>query len=351
MKPTWQKLRDNPELMKSYLAREKVIDAIRAYFKSSGFLEVETPLMVKMPGMEPYLEVFESELLDAPGDKHRTFLITSPEYAMKKLLVVGLPKIFQICKCFRNGEDLRSSTHNPEFTMIEWYRIESNYTDLMRDCEEMVCSIYDAVVGDRIDGKRVLKYQGQEVSVDGPWERISVAQAFEKYAGVNEDWLQNSEEMKRVAIEKGYSVDDDTTWEQVFHQIFLNEVEPHLGYGKPTILYDYPASMAALSRKKPGDDRYAERFEFYILGKELGNGFSELTDAVEQDDRLRAEWQERKDLGKKMYDVDEDFINALKVGMPEAAGIAVGIDRLIMLFANVSTIQETLWFPANESFF
>ncbi len=348
MKTNWQKLHDGQLKFETFLMREKVIDAIRSFFKSQEFHEVETPLMVHAPGMEPYLEVFETELLDAPGKKYRTFLTTSPEYGMKKLLVAGLPKIFQICKSFRNGEDLRSTTHNPEFTIMEWYRTNADYTDIMVDCEKMTEFIYDQVIGSPVNGKRILTYQGKEIDISGPWERLSIAESFAKYAGVLEKDLQDSEAMKKIGRTKGYEVTDSTTWEQVFNQIFLNVIEPHLGFNKPTILYDYPASMAALSRKKKDNPLYAERFEYYILGKEIGNAFSELNDAVEQEERLRAEWEERKSLGKKMYDLDEDFIAALKVGMPEAAGIAVGIDRIVMLFANAASIQETIWFPTNE---
>ncbi|MDQ3098760.1 MAG: EF-P lysine aminoacylase EpmA [bacterium] len=350
MKQNWKKLRDGQIQFESFLMREKVIDAIRAFFKKQDFHEVETPLMVKSPGMEPYLEVFETGLLDAGNSHYRAFLTTSPEYAMKKLLVAGIPKIFQICKSFRNGEDLRSSTHNPEFTIMEWYRINADYTTIMSDCEVMTEWIYDAVIGKSEKGGRILKYQGQEIDVSAPWERISVSEAFEKYAGVVETDLQDDIAMRNWGKKKGYAVSNSTTWEQMFNQIFLNDIEPHLGFNKPTILYDYPASMAALSRKKPDNPLYAERFEYYILGKELGNAFSELNDAQEQEDRLRAERVERESLGKNMYDVDEDFIDALKVGMPDAAGIAVGIDRMVMLFADVPTIQETIWFPANEMF-
>ncbi len=348
MKTNWQKLYDGQLKFDTFLMREKVIDAIRLFFKSLEFHEVETPLMVASPGMEPYLEVFETELLDAPGKKYRTFLTTSPEYGMKKLLVAGLPRIFQICKSFRNGEDLRSTSHNPEFTIMEWYRADADYTDIMLDCEKMTEFIYDQVIGGAACGKRVLTYQGKEIDISAPWERLSVAEAFNKYAGVSEKNLQDSVAMQKIGKDKGYEVNESTTWEQVFNQIFLNEIEPHLGFIKPTILYDYPASMAALSRKKKDNPLYAERFEYYILGKEIGNAFSELNDANEQEERLHAEWEERKSLGKKMYDLDEDFIAALKVGMPDAAGIAVGIDRIVMLFANAASIQETIWFPTSE---
>ena len=156
--------------------------------------------------------------------------------------------------------------------------------------------------------------------------------------------------MRPVLTARGYQLSEATTWEQGYHQIFLNEVEPHLGRSAPTILYEYPASMAALARRNADDPRYAERFEFYIAGIELGNAFSELTDADEQRVRLEAERAERAALEKTMYDIDADFIRALRVGMPPSAGIAVGVDRLVMLFAGVETIQETLWFPANELF-
>lgn len=382
---TWQKLRENPDLMKTYLMRETVIDAIRAFFKGQGFNEVETPLMVRAPGMEPYLEVFETELMDHDGAKHRAFLTTSPEYAMKKLLVAGLPKIFQICKSFRNGEDLRSSTHNPEFTILEWYRANASYFDIMADCEEMLRYIYDyrsshsepfqpkddtreeslttnvflerdpslasqsEAVQDDGQADRWLEYQGKRVNLSEPWERITVAESFEKFAGVDVETMLDEVKLKEVGKKKGYEV-EASTWEQVYNQIFLNEIEPHLGVDQPTILYEYPALQAALSRKKVEDPRFAERFEFYIFGKEIGNAFGELTDGDEQEKRLKMEYQERKSLGKKMYELDQDFIDALKVGMPEAGGIAVGVDRLVMLFANATTLQETMWFPAVEFF-
>ncbi len=350
MKKNWQKIRDGQLNIKPFLMREKVIGAIRDFFKSRDFHEVETPILVKVPGMEPYLEVFETELIDPSGSRSRAFLTTSPEYAMKKLLVAGLPKIFQICKSFRNGEDLRSLTHNPEFTILEWYRVNAAYTNIMRDCEEMMEYIYDRVISPAVDGKRILKYQNKEIDLSGPWEKLSVAEAFKKYANVDEENLQNDVSMREIGRKKGYNISDDTSWEQIFNQIFLNDIEPYLGFAKPTILYDYPASMAALSRKKKSDPAYAERFEYYIFGKELGNAFSELNDFAEQEERLRAERIEREELGKNIYDVDEDFIEALKTGMPEAAGIAVGIDRIVMLFADVLSIQESIWFPANEMF-
>lgn len=361
MQPQWWKIREGQLATDSYLMREAVVDAIRFFFKQRGFLEVETPLLVKAPGMEPYLEVFETELVGHDQTRQRAFLTTSPEYAMKKLLVAGLPRIFQICKSFRNGEDLMSSTHNPEFTILEWYRANTSYFEIMDDCENLLRYIFDyrahiqsggkiGVVAENVNEvPRILKYQGKELNLSLPWERITVAEAFLKYAQVGIDDLLDENSLRKIFFQKGY-LGEDASWEQMYNQIFLNEVEPFLGITTPTILYEYPTSQAALSRKKQDDQRFAERFEFYIFGKELGNAFGELTDAAEQEARLRAEYEERKLLGKKMYEIDWDFVNALKVGMPEAGGIAVGVDRLVMLFADVGAIQQTLWFPAQEVF-
>lgn len=350
MQKTWIKLRQNKELMDTYLMREKVIDAIRSYFKGKDFREVETPLLVKAPGMEPYLEIFETSLMNHNGELHRAFLTTSPEYAMKKLLVAGMPKIFQVCKAFRNGEDLRSTTHNPEFTILEWYETGVTYFDLMDECEELLRYMYDFVGGNVLNqSERWLEYQGNKMNLSLPWERISVAEAFKKYCDIGIDELLDESALLEVARNKGYDV-AGANWEQVYNQIFLNEIEPHFGWERPTILYEYPASQAALSRKKKEDPRFAERFEFYIFGKEIGNAFGELNDASEQESRLKLEYEERKLLGKTMYEIDVDFIDALKVGMPDSSGIAVGVDRLVMLFANAKTVQETLWFPAKELF-
>jgi len=350
MEPTWLRLRAAPEQQRAYLLRSRVIKAIRAFFDAQAFEEVETPLLVAAPGMEPYLDVFETSLTTARGESYRAFLTTSPEYAMKKLLVAGLPRIYQICKSFRNGEEI-SRGHNPEFTILEWYRVQADYRAIMADCEHLLVAIWWAVHPDAApDAEPALSVGGERISLALPWERLSVRDAFTRYASLDLDTLSNAATMRRALAARGYQVSDATTWEQGYHQIFLNEIEPRLGRPRPAILYEYPASMAALARRKADDPRYAERFEFYIAGIELGNAFSELTDADEQQARLEAERAERAALDKTMYDIDADFIRALRVGLPPSAGIAVGVDRLVMLFAAVDAIQDTLWFPASELF-
>jgi lysyl-tRNA synthetase class 2 len=310
--PTWRRVRDGRQSIERLLARERVIDGIRAFFKERGFHEVETPLLVAHPGMEPHLEVFRTELVTARGARADGYLTTSPEYAMKKLLAAGLERIFQVCKAFRNREEV-SAGHNPEFTVLEWYRANADYTAIMDDCEGLL----------------------EELGSPGPIERISVEEAFRRYAGME-------------LAELDAMVDQDTTWEQAFHLVLLNHVEPHL---RRAILYDYPIQLAALARAKPDDPRYAERFELYVGGLELGNAFSELVDPVEQRRRLELEREERIALGRTVYDLDEDFIRALEVGIPPSAGIAVGVDRLIMLLTNAPAIRDVLWFPADEVFF
>ncbi len=350
MEPTWLRLRAAPDLRRPYLLRSRVIKAIRAFFDAHGFEEVETPLLVAAPGMEPYLDVFETRLTTARGQSSRAFLTTSPEYAMKKLLVAGLPRIYQICKSFRNGEEI-SRGHNPEFTILEWYRAHADYRAIMTDCENLLVAIWRALHPEAdADAEPFLAMENERIRLAPPWERRSVRESFARFAHLDLDALGDSQVMRRALDARGYQTSDATTWEQGYHQIFLNEIEPHLGYIAPTILYDYPAPMAALARRKADDPRYAERFEFYIAGIELGNAFSELTDADEQQARLEAERAERAALGKAVYDIDADFLRALHTGMPPSAGIAVGVDRLVMLFSGAATIQETLWFPANETF-
>jgi lysyl-tRNA synthetase class 2 len=337
----WQKLRNDPEGRARLAKRARIVKAVRDFFWQANFLEVETPQLVPMPSMEPYLEVFETTLLDDQRQPYRAFLTSSPEFAMKKLLAAGYTNLFQICKSYRNMEGW-SSRHNPEFTILEWYRANADYTQIMQDCENLFRSIADQL------GESQLSFRGHQYDLTQPWERLTVAAAWARYAQLDVDTILDPERLLAAATHKGYQITPDTTWEQAFDQIFLNEIEPHLGADRPTILYEYPAAMAALSRKKPGDPRWAERFEFYIAGLELGNAFGELTDWQEQLSRLQADQAEKQKLGRTLFDIDPEFIAALQSGIPPTSGIAVGIDRLAMVFLNAETIQEVLFFPATE---
>lgn len=339
---TWKTLNDHPEKIEFLKKREKIIDAIRLFFKQQDFLEVDTPLMVRSPGMEPYLEVFETTLLDTDRSSQKAYLLTSPEYALKKLLAAGIPKLFQICKSFRNGEG-KSKKHNAEFTIMEWYRTNADYIDIMDDCENLCRFIVQTLFG-----KTTFTYQGKDFNFTKPWERLSVAQAFQKYCNIDVKTLLDEKLLLEAGKKRGFSVDKHTTWEQIYNQFFLNDIDVHLGVEQPTILYDYPVSQASLSKKKRGDPRFAERFEFYLAGIEMGNAFSELTDADEQLRRFQIEREERKSLGKTLYDIDMDYIEALHSGIPQSGGIAVGIDRLCMFFSNTADIQDIITFPTWE---
>lgn len=315
---TWQRIKIDPKLLDQYLVREKVIDIVRSFFKNQGFHEVQTPIMVPIPSIEPNLEVFETELRTSKGLKKDGFLIMSPEFSIKKLLAAGIGNCFEITKCFRNDEEV-SPMHNPEFTMLEWYRINADYTDVMNDFEQLFLKII---------GKSKMHYQGVEYDLTPSWPKFRFEDLFQKYAGKN-------------VLEVS---DDD------FYKIYFNKIEPELiKLKKPYFTYDYPISQASLSRPAK-DPHFAERFEVFLGGIELGNCFSELTDAKAQKERFLADLAERKRLGKTDYPVDEELIEALKSGLPPVSGIAVGVDRMVMLAADVSSIAETMFFPSGEMF-
>jgi lysyl-tRNA synthetase class 2 len=363
--PTWRKLKEHQELWDRYFVREKVITAIRRFFLDQRFHEIETPCLTGSLPPESYLDVFETDLLSRTRSVTKAYLPTSPEPFLKKLLVAGVGNCFAITKSFRNTEDM-SKTHNPEFTILEWYRTPADYTDIMADCEDLIRFIHTYLVRTRIQNRSVsvpggagtdsrgfleaLTYQGTAVDLSKPWERITVSDAFRRYAGIDDSSLLDRSLLAEHARNRGYAVTDSDSWEEIFDQIFLNEVEPKLGRGRPTIIYDYPAELAALAKVKGPDPRWAERFEFYIEGLELGDAYSELTDWKEQEERFIGEQEERRRLGKTLHPVDTDFIDALKAGMPETGGIAVGVDRLVMLFADVTDISDTLLFPAKDLF-
>lgn len=345
---TWQKLLSDKQFLHRLKIREAVIDAIRHYFKSRHFTEVSTPLLVRSPGTEPFLEVFETSLKSPGRSDQRGFLITSPEYALKKLIAGGLGSCFEITKSFRNDEGI-SSSHNHEFTILEWYHVEGDYTDVMSDFEALMLAILRQLSSQPED--TTLTYRGKSYDVSAPWERLSVAEAFQKYAGLSESELLDEKRLVEITRAQGLTDEERVTWEEAFHLLLLNKIEPHLGQKKPTILYDYPASLAALAKRKNTDPRFAERFEVYLAGLELGNAFSELLDSSEQRTRFETELSERKRLGKTPYELDEDYLAALESGLPPTGGIAVGVDRLVMLFADTANIKDILLFPVEELFF
>lgn len=335
------------------ILRARILKLIREFFDNQGFIEVDTPAIVKVPSMEPYLDPFSTEVITIDNKKHRAYLITSPEYAMKELLVEGMDKIYQICKCFRNKEPW-DDTHNPEFTMIEWYRTGVDYNQIIQEVLELI-----EYIGENLDEKntefRILntgnKVQNSDFSIQySDVQTLTVKQAMKNYADVDLDLCLDLKSINKVASNKGYEVSKNDTWDDVFYKIFLQEVEPNLGKEKIIILKDYPIQQASLSKKKQNDQRYAERFEIYLNGLEICNGFSELIDPDEQLSRLKQEQDLRKKLGKEYYDIDKKFIKALQKGMPESGGVALGVDRLVMLFTGAKSIKDINPFNMEELF-
>jgi len=340
--PWWRPDRFAPK--RDFLAaRQRVVAAIRGFFGQRDFAEVETPALQVSPGLEPHLKAFATEL-EAPDGRRRPLMLhTSPEFTMKKLLVAGVPRLYQLARVFRNGE--RSATHHPEFTMLEWYRADAGYRAVMGDCEELLRAALTAAAAGE------LRWQGRRADPFATWEYISVAAAFERHAGIDlmaaiDDPASPTpaplaESARRIGIEPRAG----DSWEDIFFRIFLHRIEPKLGIGQPTILFDYPVSMAALARPKPGDARLAERFELYVCGLELANAFGELTDAAVQRRRFEADMDTKQRLYGQRYPIDEDFLAALTFGMPESAGIALGVDRLVMLCTGADHIEQVIWAP------
>ena len=290
--------------------RTQIITAARAFFSASGFMEIETPVRIPAPAPEIHIDAQES------GD---WFLQTSPELCMKRLLAAGYEKIFQICRCFRQGE--RGGRHLPEMTLLEWYAAGLNYLDLMTQCEALI----DFVAARMGTGRRLV-YQGHTIDLTPPWDRLTVAEAFERFGGMT----------AQQALDR-----------ECFDEIMGLDIEPQLGMVRPLFLYDYPARCGALARLKPVDSLVAERFELYIAGMELSNAFSELTDPLEQRARFEIENRARESIGKTVYPIAEPFLQALE-SMPPAAGNALGLDRLVMLFTGAASIDEVVAFTPEE---
>lgn len=328
-----------------YLAiRTQVIRAIRTYFDNEGFAEVDTPVMQYSPGNEVHLQAFKTELRDPHGGPSQTlYLHTSPEFAMKKLLVAGEPKIYQIAHTFRNGE--RSSRHHPEFSMMEWYRANADTKPIMEDCIQIVRACAKA------SGKLVFAANGMTCDPFAEWETLSVPAAFKKYADIDllatapNPQAPDATLLRTAMSHLNTRTTDEDSWDDLFFRVMGDLIEPFLGKDRPTFLCDYPISMAALARPKPEDPRLAERFELYIAGYEIANAFGELTDPDEQLRRFQADMDLKEQLHGERFPIDMDFIGALRYGMPPAGGIALGVDRLVMLCAGTEDINDVLWLP------
>jgi lysyl-tRNA synthetase class 2 len=322
------------------LARGRIIAALRAWFAAQDFVEVDTGALQVSPGNETHLHAFATTLVAPDGASSQLYLRTSPEFAGKKLLAAGERRIVEFAKVFRNRE--RGALHHPEFTLLEWYRAGEPYGALMQDCAAVLARAAEAA------GTRQLTFRGRAADPFAEPERLTVAEVFLRYAGIDllatlSESEPDREALARAARAAGIRIGDDDRWGDIFSRVLVERVEGNLGIGRATILDQYPAVLAALARPAP-DRRVAERFELYACGVELANGFGELTDAAEQRRRLEREMAEKERIYGERYPIDEDFLAAL-AAMPQACGIALGLDRLVMLATGAARIDQVLWNP------
>lgn len=315
-----------------YQIYRAIEDAVHIFFKKKKYLRLDLPVLSPALIPESYVEVFETEFrfLDK---RQRLYLAPSPELFIKRLLTEGVGDCYCLGKAFRNSEP-SSSLHSCEFTMIEFYKVGVDYTYLKKETVELFSFLAQSVVK-----KNSISVRGKKICFDKPWEHITVAQAFERYAQIDKDELFNHRLFFQKAQKKGYSI-ENASYVDLFSQIYTQEVEPHLGMdGVPTIITDYPQEMAALAKLNP-DGKTAQRFELYIAGIELGDAYTELTDWQEQKKRFLEEEKMRKQLKKIHHPTDWGFISALKKGLPPCAGMAIGFDRLAMLFSGYEDIKD-----------
>jgi lysyl-tRNA synthetase class 2 len=322
------------------LARNRISAAFRAWFAARDFAEVETAILQVSPGNEAHLHAFATELIGADASGTPLYLHTSPEFAAKKLLTAGEPRLFTFARVFRNRE--RTALHHPEFTMLEWYRANELYGTLVEDCAQLMSAAAEAAATKRF------AWRGREADPFVAPERITVAEAFRRYAAIDLlAMLDDRDALAAAAREQGLRVAEDDTWTDVFSRVIVEKIEPNLGIGRATVLDEYPVSEAALARPTAHDPRVAERFEFYVCGVEIANAFGELIDAAEQRRRFEAEMAEKERVHGERYPLDEDFLAAL-AQMPPASGIALGFDRLVMLATGAQRIEQVLWTPVVE---
>jgi len=337
---TWRRIASDECLRNALLRRALILRRIREWFWARGFIEVDAPILAPWAGMEPHILPL-STVVTTPSIGRPTALRlyhqTSPEYALKKLLAAGIPDCFALGHVFRDGEV--SALHQPEFTLLEWYRRGADYTALMDDTARVVADL-----ATMLGGSPWISYAGASIDLSPPWERVTVAEAMHRWARVDIEAHPDDEGFRAHAREQEYAWVTDEPWEDLFYKLFLTHVEPNLGFPRPIILHEYPARFGALARRHPERPTVVERFEAYVAGVELCNAFSELVDPDEQRRRFAEDRRRQVGLGRKPLPADEDLLEAL-AALPPSAGNALGVDRLAMLLLGERDIARVVWFP------
>ena len=328
---TWRRLADGELTWETLRARARVLEGIRGFFRDRGFLEVDPPIAQAYPDIDP--NIFPVRIADASGKAARFYLHTSPELAMKKLLAAGSGDIFYLGKVFRDREG--SPLHSPEFTMLEWYRVGGDAGAVMRDVEELVRTLARTITGEA-----VVRGNGKEVPVDGPWRRWELDDAFRELLGVG---MAGEIELRKALDGKGVRPGADESWEDLFHRACLDVVEPTLAGRGACFLTGYPTALGAMARRRPGRPEVSERFEGFVAGVELVNGYEELTDPAEQEARLLALTDRHRRSTGETLPADPGFLDALRRGLPPCAGAALGADRLVMLLLGKNDIADGMY--------
>lgn len=363
---TWQLLKKHPELFPRYYTKEYLIKACRKFFEHRNYHELESPILTPALPQERYLEVLEAKITQKNQEDLIAYITPTTETFNKKILAAGLGEHFVITKVARGLEEI-SPNHSPEFTMLEWYHLNADYFVLMDDCEELFAFVlkfldlannssrenlnkvfnlsFDEINNHQIDLR--INYQRENINLSKGWDRISVPEAL-RNVGINLDEIQDQQSFFELAKSRGYLVNPNDDWQIIFELIFANEVETKFSKDKPTFVYNYPKQLCPLTKVNKENPLVSEKVELYLAGKEIANGYSELSDWMEQEKRFKEEQEARKKLGMKEVKMDIDLVEAIKSGIPKVAGIGMGLDRVAMILSNADNIADINYFPASE---
>ncbi len=318
-----------PKIKRLALSRQSLIRSIRQFFADNQFIEVSTPILSPFLIPESYLDFFQTKLATPEGRRRSVYLTPSPELWHKRLLAQGIGSIFEISHRFRNGDI--GKLHRPEFWLLEWYSLSAGLQTSMRLTQDLIKYVV---------ARQTIYYQGQKIDLTGEFESLSMFEAFEKYTGVTEDSFFDKGVLYKKARQLGLTVQKSDSWDDLYTLIYVSEVEPYLGEGKPTFIYNFPTQFAPLAKTNLKDPRFKDRFELFIAGVELADGYVELTDPEEQKQAFLTEIAAFKKQKKPLPKVDWQFIEVLEQGLPESSGVALGIDRLLMIILDKSDIKE-----------